>query len=270
MQDEKSNFCADSTRQTYLFYPRDIATLRSAYEKQAIFSSSKQASNTNTSVTTLRGDLSEPTNGKHDTVRSYGGQLTPLAQESVLLSIVEVIKERKIQFVVLRSTNSLDQIFLSQFLRRLAPDVRIVIDGTDLLFRRGAEGASLRGVMALSTYPLLTWQQDWTFDIPVGKQGSYRIFGEDDAEGLYIAARGLFQDQVLNASIRTVGHLCSSGLGAITFKRRGRQTAGYVADRDRSPRILAGGGAHLPHDPRGQGQGLSHLPGIGYSSFTAR
>ena len=204
-QDNKLNVCAPSTRQTYLYYPRDIATLRSAYEQQAIFSSGKQAPNTNTSVTTLRGDLSEPANSKHDTVRSYGGQLTPLAQESVLLSIVEVIKERKIQFVVLRSTNSLDQIFLSQFLRRLAPDARIVIDGTDLLFRRGAEGTSLRGVMALSTYPLLTWPQDWTFDIPVGKEGSYRIFGEDAAEGLYIAARGLFLDQGSSVSTNSLG-----------------------------------------------------------------
>ena len=203
-QQQASNLCGNSTRQTYLYYPRDIATLRSAYQQQAIFSSGKQAPNTNTSVTTLRGDLSEPANSNHDTVRSYGGQLTPLAQESVLLSIVDVIKERKIQFVVLRSTNSLDQIFLTQFLRRLAPDARIVIDGTDLLFSRGAEGTSLRGVMALSTYPLLTWQQDWTFDRPVGKEGSYRIFGEDAAEGLYIAARGLFPDQGSSASINSL------------------------------------------------------------------
>ena len=201
---QDGNLCGNGTRQTYLYYPRDIATLRSAYEQQAIFSSGKQAPNTNTSVTTLRGDLSEPANSNHDTVRSYGGQLTPLAQESILLSIVDVMKERKIQFVVLRSTNSLDQIFLTQFLRRLLPDARIVIDGTDLLFTRGSEGTSLRGVMALSTYPLLTWQQDWTFEMPRGKGGPYRIFGEDAAEGLYIAARGLFLDQGSGASIESL------------------------------------------------------------------
>jgi hypothetical protein len=109
----------------------------------------------------------------------------------VLLSIVDVLKAKDVQFVVVRSTNSLDQIFLGQFLRRSFPDVRIVMDGADLLFRRGAEGSSLRGVMVLSTYPLLTWQQDWTSNDPGESGGSYRIFGQDAAEGLYVAAREL-------------------------------------------------------------------------------
>jgi hypothetical protein len=189
--DSISKSCVYNRDLSYLYYPRDIATLRSAYEQQSILSSGKQPkNNTSSSATTLRGDLSEPENSEHDTVRTYGGQLTPLAQESVLLSIAEVLKARQIQFVVLRSTNSLDQIFLGQFLRRSFPDARLVIDNSDLLFRRGTEGTSLRGVMILSTYPLLTWQQDWTSKNP-GGSGSYRIFGQDNAEGLYIAARQL-------------------------------------------------------------------------------
>jgi hypothetical protein len=215
--------CTESGGPTYVYYPRDIATLRSAYEQQAIFNSSKQVSNTNAASTTLREDLSEPANSDHDTVRSYGGQFTPLAQESVLLAITNVLRARKIEFVVLRSTNTMDQIFLSEFLRRSMPEARIVIDGADLLFRRGAEGSSLRGVIIMSTYPLLIWQQDWTSssDQPmtwglfsesvryrletwhthrnkspfVGNGENHRIFGEDLAEGLYIAARGLFPDR---------------------------------------------------------------------------
>jgi hypothetical protein len=219
---ETKPLCTESGGPTYLYYPRDIATLRSAYEQQAIFNSSKQVSNTNAASTTLREDLSEPASSEHDTVRSYGGQFTPVAQESVLLAITNVLRARKIEFVVLQSTNTLDQIFLSEFLRRSMPEARIVIDGADLLFRRGAEGSSLRGVIIMSTYPLLIWQQDWTSssDQPmtwglfsksvryrletwdthhtkspfVGDGVNYRIFGEDLAEGLYIAARGLFQD----------------------------------------------------------------------------
>ena len=194
---------------TKLYYPRDIATLRSAYEEQSIFNSTKQGANSNNATTTLRGDLSEPANSKHDTVRNYGGQLTPLAQESVLLDITDVLEDRKAQFVVVRSTNSLDQIFLARFLRRTVPEIRVVLDGSDLLFRRGEEGSSLRGVMILSTYPLMTWQQDWTSTrypelkwwrklIPpaqTGSGGNYRIFGEDNAQGMYLAARELIPDQ---------------------------------------------------------------------------
>jgi hypothetical protein len=185
----------------YLYYPRDIATLRSAYERQSIFNSGKQQSNENPASTTLRGDLSEPNTSDHDTVRSYGGELTPLAQESVLLSITNILKGKQIQFVILRSTNSLDQIFLTQFFRRAYPAARIVINGADLLFPRGAEGTSLRGVMTLSTYPLLTWQQDWTMSLVHSQNGSYRIFGEDLAEGLYIAARELFLDPKLASDV---------------------------------------------------------------------
>ncbi len=183
----------------YLYYPRDIATLRSAYEQQSIFASKSRTSSDNIPSTTLRGDLSEPASSEHDTVRTYGGQLSPLAQESVLQSIVDILRENHIEFIVLRSTNSLDQIFLSQFFRRAYPEARVVIDGADLLFRRGTEGSSLRGVMMLSTYPLITQQQDWTAlptNRPISGE-SFRIFEEDVGEGLYIAARERFRNRLV-------------------------------------------------------------------------
>jgi hypothetical protein len=173
-----------------LYYPRDIATLRSAYENQSIFSASKPQSNAASPTTTLRGDLSEPANSDHDTVRSYGGQLTPQAQEAVLLDITNRLDANQIQFIILRSTSSLDQIFLSEFLRRSYPGGRVVIDGADLLFTRGAEGRSLRGVMLLSSYPLLI-----TKDTSRG-----RTFAEDFSQADYIAALGLFRDPDANQS----------------------------------------------------------------------
>jgi hypothetical protein len=187
----------------YLYYPRDIASLRSAYEKQSIFSSSSQTANQTTPGTMLRGDLSEPANSEHDTVRTYGGQLTPLAQESILLAIVDVLKEKHIQFVVVRSSNSLDQIFLSQFLRRLYPEGRVVLDGADILFTRGAEGASMRGVMTLTTYPLIGREQDWTASLR-SESSAYRIFGQDVVEGLYGAARQMFRSAGIDEKTNAV------------------------------------------------------------------
>jgi hypothetical protein len=202
-----SGKCDPCQGATNLSYPRDISTLRSAYEQQSIFSAGNASRGTNTGSTTLRSELTEPASGELDTVRSYGGHLTPLAQESVLLAISDVLKAKKIQFVVIRSTNSLDQIFLGQFLRRTVPAARVVFDGADLLFSRGSEGSSLRGVMLLSTYPLLIWQQLWTSSSyageswwhrhtssPVAKAETYRVFGADFVEGAYIAARELFPD----------------------------------------------------------------------------
>jgi hypothetical protein len=175
----------------YLYYPRDIASLRSAYEQQSIFAAGKQQNSA--PATSLRGNLSEPASSEHDTVRTYGAQLTPLAQEAALFGITNLLDAKHIEFVVLRSTNSLDQLFLSEFLRRSYPSGRVVIDGADTLFRRGSQGASLRGVMLLSPYPLLSWTPDAIDPIHGRSSPSYRVFAEDLSEGIYIAGRELFE-----------------------------------------------------------------------------
>jgi hypothetical protein len=77
----------------------------------------------------LHGELSEPVSSEHDTVRTYGGQITPLAQEATLFGVTNILDSKHIEFVILRSTNSLDQLFLSEFLRRSYPSGRVVIDG---------------------------------------------------------------------------------------------------------------------------------------------
>jgi len=173
----------------YLYYPRDIGSLRAAYERQSIFSAGKQAAGAPS--TTLRGDLTEPPSSKYDTVRTYGGQLDSLALESLLQAIAVQLDRHQVQFVLIRSSNTLDQIFLGEFLRRAYPDARIVLDGADLLFLRSGQGISPRGIMALSTYPLLPGQQIWTRTLHAPHNGSYRVFGQDSAEAVYLATRGL-------------------------------------------------------------------------------
>jgi len=198
--DQKARLAGLEALPVYLYYPRDIATLRSAYAQQSIFSAGKSQ---NAPSSTLRGDLGDAATSKHDTVRTYAGDLTPSAQEATLFSIVDVLKAKHVQFIVIRSTNSLDQLFLSEFLRRSYSSGRVVLDGADLLFRRGVQGEVLRGVMVLSTYPLLAWTQDQIHPVrrsdggyatltDTSPQRSYRVFGEDLGEGTYIAARALF------------------------------------------------------------------------------
>jgi hypothetical protein len=176
----------------YLYYPRDIAKLRSAYEQQSVFSAGKQQSGAPS--TSLKEDLSDPDSAEHDTVRSYAGKLSPQTQEAVLFGLASVLASRNIEFIIIRSTNTLDQLFLSEFLRRSYPNGRVVLDGADIMFRRGMEGASLRGVMMLSTYPLLTWTRDAVPTIEGPPGTAYRLFPQDSAEGTYIATRELLKN----------------------------------------------------------------------------
>jgi len=185
----------DSCREAIkLFYPRDISTLRAAYQTQSMFSlGSEQQSQDSAQRKSLPTDLADPSGRQHDTVRTYGGNQTPLSQEAQLLGIVDVLRAHRVEYVIIRSSSTLDPMFLANFLRRDYPEARVVILNSDLLFQRGQDAMALSGVMTLSTYPLFAWAREWTA-LPPNKTHSHRVFPENSTEGTYIASRMLLQN----------------------------------------------------------------------------
>jgi hypothetical protein len=186
-----------------VFYPRDISALRAAYQKQSIFNGNGSG-NGNGGGTgaagetsgeagrrTLSGDLADPDNEDHDSVRNYSGGQTALSQEAALQQIVSVLGAHESEYVVLRSSNPLDQLFLSHFLRVAYPQGRVVIEGSDLLLRRESGAATLSGIMTLTTYPLLPWESHWASLGIEATRHSHRVFAQDLAEGTYVASRFL-------------------------------------------------------------------------------
>src|SRR5271165_6863237 len=126
-----------------LYYPRDIASLRSAYAKQRVFGAPTPSQQS--APTGLPQSLSEEDSSEHDTIRSYGGEQTPLSQEATLFALVNLLKAHRIEFILSRSSNALDQIFLTQFFARTYPDARVVILNSDVMFRRNTESQGFRG-----------------------------------------------------------------------------------------------------------------------------
>lgn len=178
---------------TWLYYPRDISTLRAAYQKQSMFSSgSAQPSQDSGQRKSLPTDLADPEGEQHDTVRTYAGNQTPLSQEAQLLGIVGTLRSHRAQYVVLRSSNNLDPLFLANFLRREDSEARVVILNSDLLFQRGEDAMQLSGVMTLSTYPLFPLEREWTARPPFAIH-SHRVFPENSTEATYIASRLLLR-----------------------------------------------------------------------------
>lgn len=178
----------------HLYYPRDISALRAAYQSQSIFARSATQLGSDPSHHTLQSDLADPEGKDHDTIRSYSGDQTALSQEAQLQQIVSLMRAHNTQYILLRSSNPLDQLFLSHFFRMTYPQGRMVIVGADLLLRREAGASGLNGVMTLTTYPLLTWEQDWTLGSTSGRFHSHRVFANDAVEGTYVAARFLLRD----------------------------------------------------------------------------
>lgn len=186
----ENDICPGATK---IYYPRDISTLRAAYQSQSMFSAgSSSQSQDNSQRKSLPTDLADPGGQQHDTVRTYAGNQTPLSQEAQLLGIVEALRAHRAEYVLLRSSNTLDPLFLANFLRRDYAEARVVIVNSDLLFQRGQDAMALSGVMTLSTYPLFSWAREWT-SLPPYDAHSHRVFPENSTEGTYVASRLLLQ-----------------------------------------------------------------------------
>jgi hypothetical protein len=169
-----------------LYYPRDISALRSAYQSKSLFDN-PSTDESQTPRRNLPTDLADPTGIVHDSIHTYGSNQTPLAQEAFLLQIINALREAGIRYILLRGSNPLDQLFLTDFLRRFYPDGRLVILTTNLLFIRERGATGLGGVMTLSTYPLSSLARHWTERPPL--PASDRAFSSDGSEALYNALR---------------------------------------------------------------------------------
>jgi hypothetical protein len=184
---------APSDRPVHLYYPRDISALRSAYQEQSIFSNSKSDASS-APHTVLRDEPSAAEGNNTDTVQLFSGTNIALTQEAQLYGTVNTLKTHGIRYIVLRSTNSLDYLFLTRFLHRAYPEAFIITIGTDLLFGREVDSTEFRGVVALSSFPLLPRGQDWTQQLPNTAQHAHRVFGGYTMEGAYLASRFLITD----------------------------------------------------------------------------
>lgn len=170
-----------------LYFPRDIAHLRSAYQHE-IENQSQPDTSSQQPRSTLRDDFSDgATDG--DTLPPYAAAQTPLSQESVLLGIVSSLQKSAIQYLIVRATDPLDTLFLTRYLRRAYPAGRIVTIGADLLFRRASDDPQLRGVLAVTPYPLLP-----RLDAETPPPSSHprdvdveRVFPSSDSVGTYNA-----------------------------------------------------------------------------------
>ena len=176
-----------------LYYPRDISALRAAYQTKSLFDTGTSSQPAQTQRKNLPVDLADPSGKVHDSIHSYGGGQTPLAQEAHLINIVGALRDFHIRYIFLRSSSTLDLVFLANFLRRNYPDGRIVILGSDLTFIRERGSTGLSGAMTLSTYPLFPLARDWTEHQSLPAPD--RTFGADSSEGTYISLRLLLNER---------------------------------------------------------------------------
>lgn len=170
-----------------LNYPREISSLRSSYAKRI---SENNAQSNALGNPEIARTIQEPDDKERDAVQTYGGQQTLQSQDAMLLEIVNALKRQRIRVMLLRSSNVLDQIFLTSYFASRYPDGRIVLVNSDLLLQSITGSKGIRGTTTLSTYPQITGRESWT--VPEGSREN-SIFADSNSEGSYLAARFLLR-----------------------------------------------------------------------------
>ena len=154
---------AQDNRPIHLVFPRDISALRNAYERQAVFDGASSGLKEHAHPI-LRGEAPSDSGQSEitDTIASSSGSVAAIDQEAYLYGVVSILRNHHSRYLILRCTNPLDFLFLTRFFHRAYPQARIVIVGSDLLFRREIDTTEFRGVLSVSSYPLLPRAQHWS------------------------------------------------------------------------------------------------------------
>lgn len=168
-------------------FPRDIARLRNAYHDDFLATPvpDKYKAFAPEGVTLTLKD----SNTGHDTVPSFSHEHTPLAQEATLMNLAVALRRNEVQYAGVVATDPLDAYFLSRFLAANAPNVRVFQLDADLMFVREPESTPLAGMLAITTYPLMAQNQQWT-----NRGQAWRIFSSRFSQGVYNAALALLRD----------------------------------------------------------------------------
>jgi hypothetical protein len=133
-------------------FPRGISLLRNAHvESEQAGSEAGQSGYIQSPY--LRFSLRDL--GMLDSVPDFSQLQTPLSQEAQLTTIARQLQRYRAQFVEIFASDTLDTYFLAQFVRRVCPDIRLVIVGGDLLFERETDNIPFVGTITISPYSLI-------------------------------------------------------------------------------------------------------------------
>ena len=185
------NMGPDNSSTPKFYFPRDIAQLRASYQREMLgrpaYADAKQAPR---SSLPLNLDV---TGSDDDSVHAYADLQTPLSQEGVLKGIVSNLQKHHSKFVIVRATNVLDSLFLCQYLRTAYPGGGLILFGSDLLFQQDPDDGKLRGVLSVTTYPLLPGIDEGTV---ATEEHADQVFPDSYSAGVYNATVSLLSTKM--------------------------------------------------------------------------
>ncbi|MDZ7639700.1 MAG: hypothetical protein U5J83_15855 [Bryobacterales bacterium] len=154
----------EPSQEVTIRFPREIARLRGAYPQPVAPTRQSGLASEGAGSAQLNVPLSVVGEGR-DAVPVFSGPQLPVVQEAVLLDIANTLQQEDIRLTGIAATDVFDSLFLAGFLRKATPSVRLYMDDADLLYVRAGAQYSLEGVLAITTYPLITQNQSWSLGL---------------------------------------------------------------------------------------------------------
>jgi hypothetical protein len=151
---------SDGSCRVVFTYPREISSLRNAYPGQEPAGASIAAS-PKSGFSYLPFTLADRGSNRRDEPPDFSRVQGPLSKEALLMSYAAELRRQPIRYAVIIGSNVLDVLFLTNFLRKACPDVRLMVLNADLLFERDFDNAPYIGTLTLTTYPLIFRNLDW-------------------------------------------------------------------------------------------------------------
>jgi hypothetical protein len=172
---------------SFIPFPRDIAHLRNAYQSHPELSGFGSAGS-DRQPRNLPLPLDD-TENMSDIIPEFAAQ-TAVSQEALVSQVAGRIKHGSIQFTGLIASDVLDALFITRFMRTAAPDTRLFVIEPDILFVHAATALPIEGVLAISTYPLLSGNPP--FEEEMGSPDErYWVFPAPFQQGIHNAMRVL-------------------------------------------------------------------------------
>ncbi len=182
-------------------FPRDMSVLRRAYDSdQNLRKSITQTGENSTVVSVTIGKGEEASGG--DSVPVQTPNSTAATQELLMHAVAKRLGEDHASIANVLATNTLDIMFLRQYMAAHVPDMHFRILEPDILFVHPPEVYAFQGSLAVSRFPLFI------------QPGLSRVvaFPSKASEGVYWAARSLIGGGTNNAPPSTDLWLTMVGL----------------------------------------------------------
>jgi hypothetical protein len=169
-------------------FPRGLSHVRQAFQNQPSSSRKMSTEDAEDSILdptqdrptlTIAGDSSEG----RDQIPEFAAD-TPVSHNAELSAMSDALQHEQLQYASVVATDTLDLLFVANYLRTTVPDTRLVLMDSDVLQIVPSTDISLQGSLVIGLYPIYAESQHW-----IGRQP--RVFSSQFEEGVYGATVAL-------------------------------------------------------------------------------